>query len=135
VGLAWLVGLMGVVGLRFSLLNIAVLPIIVGVGVDNGVYLHASVSSDAGERAEDLEHGVRAILAATATSMVGFGALCIADSAGLRGIGWLSLLGIGLVTIAALLLVPALLRHERSGPRGHGASRGSSPAGGTGGQP
>jgi hypothetical protein len=107
VGVVWLLGLMGAVGLRFSLLNLAVLPIIVGTGVDYGIYLHACLERPAGEPAMDLELVVRAILATTATTMVGFGALCIADSAGLRGIGWLALLGIGLVTVAALLLVPA----------------------------
>jgi len=98
---------MGAEGLRFSLLNQAELPIIVGTGVDYWVYLHACLDQKTGEPMMDLELVVRAILATTATTMVGFGALCIADSAGLRGIGWLALLGIGLVTLAALLLVPA----------------------------
>lgn len=110
VGLVWLWGLMGAVGLRLTLLNLAVLPLIVGIGVDSGIYLHACLEVEASERAMDLALAVRAILATTATTMVGFGALGIADSAGLRGIGWLALAGTGLVTVAALLLVPALAR-------------------------
>ncbi|MCA9707843.1 MAG: MMPL family transporter [Myxococcales bacterium] len=123
VALLWLVGLMSLTELRLTLFNLAVLPIIVGIGVDDGVYLWAalrstpagSVSRGAPSEAalDELEHGARAVLATTATTMVGFGALCVADSAGLRGIGWLAVLGIGLATLAALLLVPPLSR-----PRG-----------------
>jgi predicted RND superfamily exporter protein len=35
----WLVGLMGLLGVRFTLFNIPILPAILGIGVDNGVYL------------------------------------------------------------------------------------------------
>ena len=49
-----------------------------------------------------------AIGAATATTVMGFAAFIIADSGGLRGIGVLAVLGIGIAAITALLVLPSL---------------------------
>ena len=38
-GAAWTLGLMGGVGVPFNAANLLLLPLIVGVGIDNGIYL------------------------------------------------------------------------------------------------
>src|SRR5690606_9479849 len=35
----WLLGTMGAIGMRFTLFNLPILPAILGIGVDNAVYL------------------------------------------------------------------------------------------------
>jgi predicted RND superfamily exporter protein len=110
-GMLWLVGLMGLTGVRFTLFNIPILPAILGIGVDNGVYLTDRIRllrGTPGGLASALEGTGAAILAATATTVMGFAAFMIADNGGLRGIGVLAVLGISIAAVTAILVLPSL---------------------------
>jgi len=107
----WLVGSMGALGLKFTLFNMPILPAILGIGVDNGVYLADTIRRTHGEPealARALQETGGAILAATFTTVAGFAAFMAADSAGLRGIGAVASLGITLAAISALIVLPTL---------------------------
>lgn len=111
VGLWWMIGLMGVLGIKFTLFNVPILPAVLGAGVDNGVYLTAEIRGRRGQRgglARSVDETGRAILAATATTGVGFAAFMVADSGGLRSIGVVAVLGISMVMFAAVLVLPAV---------------------------
>jgi len=107
----WMLGVMGMIDLRFTLFNMPILPAILGIGVDNGVYLtdkiRHSPTSHAG-LSDALEETGGAIMAATATTAVGFAAFMVADSGGVRGIGSLAVLGISLAAVTALLVLPTV---------------------------
>jgi predicted RND superfamily exporter protein len=117
-GMLWLVGVMGLFGVRFTLFNIPILPAILGIGVDNGVYLTDRIRrlrGQPGGLASALGGTGAAILAATATTVMGFAAFIIADNGGLRGIGVLAVLGISIAAVTAILVLPsiaALLRRR-----------------------
>jgi len=106
----WMLGVMGLVDLRFTLFNMPILPAILGIGVDNGVYLSDQIrqSSTPAELSDALEETGGAILAATATTAVGFAAFMVADSGGVRSIGNLAVLGISLAALTALLVLPTV---------------------------
>lgn len=106
----WLVGVMGAIDLRFTLFNLPILPAILGIGVDNGVYLTDRIRRSTGVDGlvESLRETGSAIMAATATTAIGFAAFMVADSAGVRGIGAVAVLGIILAALAATLVLPAL---------------------------
>ncbi len=109
----WLLGLMGAFDIRFTLFNIPILPAVLGIGVDNGVYLTDRIRRLMGD---DPEGGLRralretggAILAATTTTALGFATFIVADSGGLKGIGIVAVLGILCAAAAALLTIPCL---------------------------
>jgi len=110
-GMLWLVGLMGLLDVRFTLFNIPILPVILGIGVDNGVYLTDRIrrlKGEPGGLASALGGTGAAILAATATTVMGFAAFMIADNGGLRGIGALAVMGISIAAITAILVLPSL---------------------------
>jgi predicted RND superfamily exporter protein len=110
-GMLWMIGLMGLLDVRFTLFNIPILPAILGIGVDNGVYLTDRIRGLHGEPgglANALRGTGTAILAATATTVMGFAAFMIADNGGLRGIGELAVIGISIAAITAILVLPAL---------------------------
>jgi predicted RND superfamily exporter protein len=110
-GMLWLVGLMAATGVRFTLFNVPILPAVLGIGVDNGVYLTDRIRRLHGEPdglAYALGETGAAIGAATATTVMGFAAFIIADSGGLRGIGVLAVLGIGIAAVTAILVLPSL---------------------------
>lgn len=115
----WTFGILGSLGLKLSLFNVPILPAILGIGVDNGVYLTAAIrreqSTNTGLHRSVDETG-RAILAATMTTAVGFGAFLVADNGGLRTIGQLAVVGILSAAVASLLAVPtiaALIQRRR----------------------
>ncbi len=110
-GMLWMIGLMGLLDVRFTLFNIPILPAILGIGVDNGVYLTDRIRGLHGEPgglANALRGTGTAILAATATTVMGFAAFMVADNGGLRGIGELAVIGISIAAITAILVLPAL---------------------------
>lgn len=121
VGLWWLFALMGVLGVKLTLFNLPILPAVLGIGVDNGVYLTDRIRRTRGEvdgLARSLDETGGAILAATATTAVGFASFLVADSGGLRGIGSLAVLGISLAALAAIVVLPTLSAlGERRGRR------------------
>lgn len=115
----WLVAMMVVLDVRFSLFNLPILPAILGIGVDNGVYLSSAIRKQK-PGTEGLWVALAgtggAILAATATTAVGFAAFLVANSGGVRGIGEVAVIGICLAAAAAILVLPtvaSLLRRDK----------------------
>ncbi|MGH1346501.1 MAG: efflux RND transporter permease subunit [Nannocystales bacterium] len=109
--LLWLVGVMATIGLEFTLFNLPILPAILGIGVDNGVYLTDKIRRTKGETdglLNSLMETGSAIMAAMATTAIGFAAFMVADSAGVRGIGAVAVLGIVLAALGATLVLPSL---------------------------
>ena len=115
----WTFGILGTFSLKLSLFNVPILPAILGIGVDNGVYLTAAIRSEDRTRTglhRSVDETGRAIFASMATTAVGFGAFLVADSGGLRTIGSLAVIGIVCAAVAALLAVPtisALIQRHR----------------------
>jgi hypothetical protein len=107
----WTFGIFGAFDLKLTLFSVPILPAILGIGVDNSVYLTAAIrrepSTNTGLHRSVDETG-RAILAATMTTVVGFGAFLVADSGGLRTIGQLAVIGILSTAVASLLAVPTI---------------------------
>lgn len=107
----WLVAVMGTIDLRFTLFNLPILPAILGIGVDNGVYLSDAIHRAKGQvdgLFKSLQETGGAIMASMATTAVGFAAFMVGDSAGVRGIGAVAFLGIVLASLSATLVLPAI---------------------------
>ena len=102
------IGLLPVIGLDLNYLNMIVLPILLGIGVDDGAHLVARV--DAGEDLEEVwRHTGWDITGAILTDVFGFGVLALAAHPGLASIGKLALLGLGVNLITCVLFLPAAL--------------------------
>ena len=115
-GLWWMLAVMGALGISLTLFNLPILPAMLGIGVDNGVYLTDRIRRSSPDR-ESLADAVAetggAIAAATTTTAVGFAAFSIADSGGLRSIGALSVAAILSIAAAALLVLPTIVDLSR----------------------
>ncbi len=106
-GLVVMLGTMGWLGMEFNLFNIVATILVIGLGVDYGIFMvcRGEPGDDRGTR--------RAVLVAGLTTLVGFGALVFAEHPALHSIGTTVLLGIGGAVPTALLVVPALQRERR----------------------
>jgi hypothetical protein len=110
VGLLFTVGLMALCGVPLNPANMIALPLIVGVGVDNGV--HVLHDYRARDRSRPYRLGAatgRGVLVAGLTTVLGFGTMLIARHAGMASLGLALTIGVSCCMVAALLLLPAML--------------------------
>jgi uncharacterized protein len=105
-GLAF-VGALRALELQIDLYSLMVLPLLIGYGVDDHIYVVRRALSD-GVRTAVVESG-RAVLATTLTSMAAFGALALCQVPGLRTLGLTAILGLALGLLGSLVVMPALL--------------------------
>lgn len=106
-GLLVMFGLTGALGLEFNLFNVVASVLVIGLGVDYGIFMVCKVTEGL-NRATD-----KAVLVSGLTTLAGFGALVLARHPALHSIGITVLLGVGAAIPAALLVVPAFFRGER----------------------
>jgi len=111
-GITWLLGLMGWLGIDANLANVAALPLVLGIGVDDGVHL-IHRHRRAGGAPAALGGVLRAIALTTATSVAAFGALGLAEHRGMSSFALLMTLGVTCCFAATLLVLPALLPRAR----------------------
>ena len=122
--LAVALGLLDAVGMKLNYLNMVMIPVFFGVGVDGAV--HIVTGRESGQRLGlVLRQTGRAIAASTLTSDLGFGALLLAHHPGLNSLGSLALLGLGVNVLICLVAMPAyLVLRERGTNRARTALQG-----------
>lgn len=109
-GVVWMLGGMRLLGLSFNFANLVAVPLIIGVGIDNGVHVVHRVRMEGTEGIDlVLRHTGRAILIASFTTMIGFGALALASHRGIASLGTVLLLGVGACLVSATVVLPNLL--------------------------
>lgn len=108
-GLLMTAASMVVLGIQFNFVNVVVLPLLLGVGVDSGIHLvrraRAGGTADALPRAT-----AGAVFYSALTTIVGFGSLGFSDHFGIASMGWLLVIGMIFILLGNLVLLPALLR-------------------------
>ncbi len=109
VGMVWMLGLMGWLGLEVNLINIFVVTMVIGIGVDYGIHLVHRWEETGGDAAA-AGGTARAVVVAALTTMVGFGSLVLSHFPGLRSVGAAAILGAMFSALAAITVLPALLR-------------------------
>lgn len=109
-GALWMFGLAAFLGLKLDFFNVIIIPVIVGIGVDDGVHFYYHYrQSGRGSVGEVMRKVGSAIVMTSVTSMIGFGGLAVTDYAGLQSIGYMAIIGIGTTLLATLLVLPTIL--------------------------
>jgi predicted RND superfamily exporter protein len=107
--LAALVLYLGAIGLcevAIDPVNLIVLPLLIGLGVDDSVYLAAHVRH--GGLGAGVRRGIKPLLLATATTVAGFGTLALSRFPALARLGALAGLALTLCALLTFVLVPVL---------------------------
>jgi hypothetical protein len=103
-------GVMGLFGVPLNPANMIAFPLILGVGVDNGVHVLHDYLLRGSDRRTTISYAIgRGVLVKALTTMIGFGTLMISNERGLVGLGFILTLGVGGSMLTALLFLPALL--------------------------
>lgn len=107
-GYLWMLAGMRFLGLEFNFANILISPLLIGLGIDNGVHiLHRYLEGN--KIGEATSSVAPAILVTSATTMLVFGSLLLARTPGLRILGESALLGLGFTALFSLTFLPALV--------------------------
>jgi hopanoid biosynthesis associated RND transporter like protein HpnN len=107
-GIAQMFGILGWLGIPLNAANMIVLPLILGIGIDDGVHVVHDFRRQ-GDRYRLSSSTATAILMTSLTSMVGFGSLMGASHRGLESLGRVLTIGISCCLLTSLATLPALL--------------------------
>jgi hopanoid biosynthesis associated RND transporter like protein HpnN len=108
IGTLWLVGLMGWQNVPFNPANIMTLPLVIGIGVTNGIHILNRYAEEGTPSILTRSTG-KAVLVSGLTAIAGFGSLILAKHRGIHSLGFIMSVGIAMCMIAALTFLPALL--------------------------
>lgn len=108
-GGAMMIGLLSLLQIDLNPANLIVLPLILGIGVDDGVHVVHDFCRSRG-RYIPSSSTINAITLTSLTSMIGFGSLMMAAHRGLASLGLVLVIGVGSCLIISLLILPGLLQ-------------------------
>ena len=108
IGSVWTAGVMGLFGIPFNPANIMTLPLVIGIGVTNGIQILNRVAEEQNPRILAKSTG-KAVLVSGLTALTGFGSLTLAKHQGLQSLGFVMAIGIAACLVAALTFLPAAL--------------------------
>ncbi|MDP7113093.1 MAG: MMPL family transporter [Myxococcota bacterium] len=103
-------GLLCWFGMDFNVMGAVVVPLIIGLGVDDGIHVVHRIREHAGPAHEAAVSVGRAIVMTTATTCIGTAAFLFTDHPGLESMALVLLLGLPLCLLASVALVPAMVR-------------------------
>jgi len=114
-GYLWMLGGMNVLGMNFNFINIIISPLLIGIGVDDGIHLLYRWQEENETKKVKLStldafsHTGLAIITTSITTIAVFSSLLIARTPGLRILGLTALLGIGFAMLLSLTVLPVVL--------------------------
>ncbi len=103
-----LFGIMGFLNIPFNPANMISLPLMLGMGVDNGINIVYDFRRQT-DRYRMSPSTAVAVILNTLTTMVGFAVLMIADHRGLQSLGRVLTIGMSCCLVSSLVILPAFL--------------------------
>lgn len=108
-GLALTLGILGIFHVPLNPANLIILPLILGLGVDNGVHIMHDYHAKPNQVYVLSASTLNAIIHCSLTTMMGFGSMMIAAHQGLYSMGIVLTIGVGACMTVALVMLPAIL--------------------------
>jgi len=109
-GIFWMVGLMHIVGMQLTVMNVMGLPLIVGIGIDDGVHIvHRWKYEGKGKIGVVFSSTGKAILLTSLTTMLAFGSLVFSIWRGFGHLGGALFLGVGACFLTTVLGLSGLI--------------------------
>jgi hypothetical protein len=113
-GSLMMLGIMYVAGMKYNFMNFMAIPVILGIGIDDGVHaLHRfqeDISAGADRVYNSFRFVGRAILLTTLTTMIGFGSLGFMPHVAMASFGIVLMIGVGACFITTILFLPAMMK-------------------------
>ena len=103
---------MVVVGWSFNFANVIVLPMLLGMGIDNGVHLVHRHRTHPEERDLLATSTARAVWLSAITTILTFGSLAFASHRGMASLGQMLTLGVATTLVCYVVVLPAVLEWD-----------------------
>jgi predicted RND superfamily exporter protein len=103
-----MVGVMGWMDIPFNPANIMTLPLVVGIGVTNGIHILNRFAEEQHPSVLAKSTG-KAVLVSALTTIAGFGSLIVAKHRGIESLGFVMAVGTTTCMVVGLTFLPALL--------------------------
>ncbi|HWD92825.1 MAG TPA: MMPL family transporter [Verrucomicrobiae bacterium] len=117
IGSIWLGGVMGLFHVPLNPANIMILPLVIGIGVTNGIHILNRFAEEQQSNILARSTG-KAVFVSGLTAIAGFGSLVLAKDRGIHSLGIVMAAGVTACMIAALTFLPTLLNiMSKSGPK------------------
>jgi uncharacterized protein len=107
-GAVWTGGIMGAIELPLNPANIMTLPLVVGIGVTNGIHLLNRFVEEGSASLVSKSTG-KAVMVSGLTTIAGFSSLILGQHQGIESLGLVMSLGVAACMVVALTVLPALL--------------------------
>ncbi len=101
-------GIMGWAGVHLNPFNFIVLPILIGIGLDDGIHIFRRYQ-ELGNIRKTLATTGRSVLVTTLTTVCGFGSLSLADYHVLQSMGIMAIVGVVACFVFSVVTLPAVL--------------------------
>ena len=108
VGTLWTTALMSLFDVPFNPANIMMLPLVVGIGVTNGIHILNRFSEEHNPSILSRSTG-KAVIVSAFTTIAGFGSLAVAKHQGIQSLGIVMSIGVGMCMLVAVTFLPAIL--------------------------
>ncbi|MCD6562175.1 MAG: MMPL family transporter [Deltaproteobacteria bacterium] len=117
-GIITMAGVMGLLGIKINLFNFIVLPILIGIGLDDGIHIYRR-NQELNDIEKTLSSTGRSILLTTLTTICGFGSLSFARYHVLKEMGLMVIVGVVSSFIFSIMVLPAILKLRGSIKKGN----------------
>lgn len=116
-GLTFVLLAMSITGTGFNLINLLAIPLLIGIGVDDGIFImsidRVRRARKPHEAAETYAASCHAITMTTFTTALAIGALALTSVPAIAALGWMTAVGVFGCLVATIgLLLPILLLRE-----------------------
>jgi len=109
-GVIWMVGLMHLVGMQLTIVNVMGLPMIIGIGIDYGVHIvHRWRTEGKGEINKVFSSTGKAILLSAITTMLAFGSLIFSIWRGFGSLGGAMFIGVGACFFSTFIILSGII--------------------------
>ena len=109
-GMLWMLGFMHLFGMKINIVNIIGLPLIVGIGIDDGVHImHRWKLEGKGKIRTVFSSTGKAIFLTSLTTMFAFGSLVFSIFRGWASFGAALFLGVGACFLTTVFILPGII--------------------------
>ena len=102
-------GLMAIFNIELNYINMIMIPILLGIGVDSGVHM-VNRAIDGNKLQDIINETGLAIFGSIVTSGLGIGALLLTNHPGLNSLAYIGILGLSINLLISVFVLPSLLQ-------------------------
>jgi len=109
-GFIWMIGLMKLIGMQLTIVNVMGLPMIIGIGIDYGVHIvHRWCIEGKGKVNKIFASTGKAIILSALTTMLAFGSLVFSIWRGFASLGGAMFIGVGVCFFSTVIILSGII--------------------------